>query len=49
MFRAPNTENYVVVTFDQDVRTDNGSTKVHKRQYWVREDGSWKILFEGNA
>ncbi len=49
MFRAPNTENYVVVTFDQDVRNESGATKIHKRQYWVREDGSWKILFEGNA
>ncbi|MDD5249399.1 MAG: L,D-transpeptidase family protein [Rhodocyclaceae bacterium] len=47
MFRNPGKEEYVVVTFDQDYKSNNLSNVMKKRQYWFKEDGRWKILFEG--
>lgn len=47
MFRNPGREDYVVVTFDQDYRSNNLNNQMRKRQYWVKEDGQWKILAEG--
>ncbi len=42
-------ENFVVVGFDQDYRSNNLSNVMRKRQYWIREDGRWRILYEGGA
>jgi len=47
MFRYPRERDFVVVTFDQDYRSDGLSNVMHKRQYWVKEGASWKILYEG--
>jgi murein L,D-transpeptidase YafK len=47
MFRYPRERDFVVVTFDQDYRSDGLSNVMHKRQYWVKEDGRWKIIYEG--
>jgi murein L,D-transpeptidase YafK len=47
MFRNPGKEELVVVTFEQDYRSSNLSNQMKKSQYWIREDGSWKIIFEG--
>ena len=33
-------------TFDQDYRSNNLSQRTRKRQYWVIEDGRWKIAYE---
>ncbi|MDA8258180.1 MAG: L,D-transpeptidase family protein [Betaproteobacteria bacterium] len=49
MFRNPGREEYVVVTFDQDYRSNNLSGQMKKRQYWIKESGRWKIVFEGAA
>jgi len=49
MFRNPGKEEFVVVTFEQDYRSNNLSNLMKKRQYWIREDGSWKIIYEGAA
>ena len=49
MFRNPGKEEYVLVTFDQDYRSDNISNVMKKQQYWIKEDGRWKILYEGAA
>jgi murein L,D-transpeptidase YafK len=48
MFRYPR-ENFVVVSFDQDYRSNNLSNAMRKRQYWIQEEGRWRILFEGGA
>ena len=48
MFQYP-LEKFVVVTFDQDYRSNNLSNTMRKRQYWTREDGRWRILYEGGA
>jgi murein L,D-transpeptidase YafK len=49
MFRDPGKDELVVVTFEQDYRSNNLNNRMKKRQYWIREDGNWKIIFEGAA
>jgi murein L,D-transpeptidase YafK len=49
MFRDPGKDELVVVSFDQDYRSNNLNNRMKKRQYWIREDGTWKIIFEGSA
>lgn len=49
MFRNPGKDELVVVTFEQDYRSNNLSNQMKKRQYWIREDGTWKIVYEGAA
>lgn len=49
VFRSPGKDEVVVVTFDQDYRSNNLDNAMKKRQYWLREDGQWKIIYEGNA
>lgn len=49
MFRNPGKDEMVVVTFDQDYRSSNLSNVMKKRQYWIKEDGAWKIVYEGSA
>lgn len=39
----------MMVTFDQGYRSSNNNSKMKKRQYWQREDGKWKIIYEGAA
>ena len=47
MFRYPRERDFVVVTFEQDYRSDGLSNVMRKRQYWVKEGTAWKILYEG--
>jgi murein L,D-transpeptidase YafK len=49
VFRNPGKEEVIVVTFDQDYRSNNMNNQMKKRQYWLREDGQWKIIYEGSA
>ena len=49
MFRSPGKDSVVLVTFDQQYSSNNLNDKMRKRQYWIRENGSWKIIYEGNA
>jgi murein L,D-transpeptidase YafK len=49
MFRDPGKDELVVVTFEQDYQSNNLNNQMKKRQYWIREDGAWKIIFEGAA
>jgi murein L,D-transpeptidase YafK len=49
MLRYPREHDFVVVTYQQDYRSDGLSKVMRKRQYWIREDGNWKILYEGAA
>ena len=49
MFRNPGREEYVVVTFQQDYQSNNLSSQMLKQQYWVKEEGHWKIVHEGAA
>lgn len=47
MFRYPREDDFVVVSFSQNYRSNNLSNVMHKVQYWSKENGSWKILYEG--
>jgi murein L,D-transpeptidase YafK len=49
MLRYPSERDIVVVTFDQDYRSDGLTNVMRKRQYWVKEGERWKILYEGGA
>jgi murein L,D-transpeptidase YafK len=49
VFLYPGREDLAVVTFDQDYASSNLSNQMRKRQYWIREGGSWRILHEGSA
>lgn len=49
MFRNPGKDEYVVVTFEQDYQSNNLNNRTQKRQYWIKEDGRWKIVHEDAA
>ena len=41
------TEPMVVVNFEQDFKSASLQNKMLKRQYWIYENNSWKIIYEG--
>ena len=49
MLRDPGKEDLVLVSFDQEYRSSNLSNTVKKRQYWIHEDGRWRIVYEGTG
>jgi len=49
MLRNPGRDDMVVVTFEQNYRSDGMSDRIRKRQYWVKEGSRWKIVYEGKA
>ena len=49
MLRDPGKEDLVLVSFDQEYRSSNLSNTVRKRQYWIQEDGRWRIVYEGTG
>ena len=40
-------EPMVVVNFEQDFKSASLQNKMRKRQYWINENNSWKIIYEG--
>jgi murein L,D-transpeptidase YafK len=48
MFRSPGQE-LVVVSFEQNYRSNNLENSMKKRQYWINEGGQWRIVYEGAA
>ena len=49
MLRYPGKEDMVVVTFDQDYKSNNLENTMKKRTYWLKEGGQWKIVDESAA
>lgn len=49
VFRNPGADELVVVTFNQSYASNNLVNSMKKRQYWLRENGQWKIVYEGDA
>ncbi len=45
----PGKEQMAVATFEQDYASSNLSNRMLKRQYWIRENNAWRIVFEGAA
>jgi hypothetical protein len=46
VFAYPGVKDMVMVTFEQDYRSNNLSNRTLKRQYWTLEGGQWRILHE---
>jgi murein L,D-transpeptidase YafK len=46
VFGLPAGEGMFVVTFAQDYRSSNLSNRTVKRQYWERDQGRWRVVFE---
>lgn len=49
MFRSPGKNDMIVVTFDLKHAGAQQISQSRKRQYWIREQGDWKIIYEGKA
>lgn len=50
MYRYPDSRfEMAVVDFQQDFRSPQLQNKMSKRQYWIKENQQWKILYEGAA
>jgi murein L,D-transpeptidase YafK len=49
MFLYPGDETLAVVSFDQTYASNNSQNKMRKRQYWIKEGASWRIVHEGTA
>ncbi len=49
IFQYPGRDNLAVVTFDQGYSSNNLANQMKKRQYWINERGTWRILYEGTA
>jgi murein L,D-transpeptidase YafK len=45
----PGQQELAVAIFDQDYSSSNLSNQMKKRQYWLKEDGQWRIVYEGAA
>jgi len=45
----PGRDDLAVVTFNQDYSSSNYSKRMRKRQYWIKNGGTWRILSEGSA
>ena len=39
----------VVVNFEQHYSSNNLSNRMKKRQYWMKQNNLWKIIYEGAA
>lgn len=46
VLRNPGKQEMVMVSFDQDYRSNNLNSATTKHQYWIKEDGRWKIIYE---
>jgi murein L,D-transpeptidase YafK len=46
LFEYPGERNLMMVSFQQDYRSNNMSKTTFKRQFWAREGGQWRIVHE---
>ncbi len=49
VFNYPEQPNMVVVNFEQNYSSSNLSNRMKKRQYWIRQNNRWQIIYEGAA
>ena len=49
VFAYPNQPGLVVVNFEQDYTSNNLSNRMKKRQYWMKRNDRWQIVYEGAA
>jgi murein L,D-transpeptidase YafK len=49
VFTYPEQPRLVVVNFEQDYNSNNLSNRMKKRQYWIKNNDRWQIIYEGAA
>ncbi|MBY0575442.1 MAG: L,D-transpeptidase [Gallionellaceae bacterium] len=49
VFTYPEQPNMAVVNFEQDYNSSNLSNRMLKRQYWIKQNNRWQIIYEGAA
>jgi murein L,D-transpeptidase YafK len=49
VFAYPNQPDLAVVNFEQDYASSNLNNRMKKRQYWMKRDNRWQIVYEGAA
>ena len=49
IFTYPEQPDMVVVNFEQDYNSSNLANRMKKRQYWLKQNNRWKIIYEGAA
>lgn len=49
IFDYPNEPDLAVVNFEQDYSSNNLSSRMKKRQYWLKRNNQWQIIYEGAA
>ncbi len=49
LFRYSTKPERYIVHFDQDYKSNNYNIAYRKQQIWQRENGEWKIIFEGRV
>lgn len=49
IFPYPGQPGLVVVDFEQDYASNNLVNHMKKRQYWMKRNNSWQIVYEGSA
>lgn len=47
-FKYPGREEILVASFIQDIATSRGISSLKRKQYWGKESGQWRIIFEEN-
>jgi murein L,D-transpeptidase YafK len=47
-FLYPGRDDMIVSTFTQETTIAKGKSTIRKRQYWAKESGQWKIVYETN-
>ncbi|MBQ0757689.1 MAG: L,D-transpeptidase family protein [Amphritea sp.] len=47
IYQHPDNQGMFIATFIQNYQSDNYSGSDIKRQYWVNEEGNWRIAYEG--
>jgi len=49
IFSYPNQPDLAVVSFEQDYDSNNLTNQMIKRQYWMKRNNVWQIVYEGSA
>ncbi|BBJ00210.1 hypothetical protein FGKAn22_19020 [Ferrigenium kumadai] len=49
VFTYPDQPDMAVVNFEQDYSSSNLSNRMKKRQYWIKQNNRWQIVYEGSA
>ena len=45
-FRYPGKDEIIVSTFTQETQAGKSHSSIRKRQYWLKEAGKWRIIYE---